>query len=144
MTLYLGKHSIRILDMPGHTPTMTAVYIPEEGVVPADNLIWEMPIMIDATPDGWLESLKKLEKLDVDKIVPGHGDVCDKTRIKAMRNDIIYLIDSVTEGIAKGWGLKKIQEGVAFSKRFSLDWGDIRDLLNKGIAHLYELQTKAI
>jgi len=45
LTLYLGKHSIHILDMPGHTPTMTAVYIPEERVVfTADNLIWEMPI----------------------------------------------------------------------------------------------------
>jgi cyclase len=143
LNLYMGKHTIHILDMPGHTPTMTAVYVPEERVVfTADNLVWEMPIMFEATPYGWLESLEKLEKLDVDKVVPGHGDVCDKARIKVMRDDITYLIDSVKQGIAKGWGVKEIQERVPFSDRFSLDWGDIRELLNKGVAHLYALETK--
>ena len=143
LTLYLGKHSFHILDMPGHTPFMTAVYIPEEKVVfTSDNLIWEMPIMFEATPVDWLESLDKIEMLDVNKIVPGHGDVCDKSRINIMRDNINYIVDSVQEGIDKGWGVKEIQERVPFADRFSLDWGDLKDLLNHGIAHLYELLTK--
>lgn len=143
MNLYLGKHSFQILGMPGHTPSMTAVYVPEEKVVfTSDNLIWEMPIMFEAVPDGWLESLDRIEKLDVDKIIPGHGDVCDKSRIKVMRDNIHFIVDSVKEGIEKGWGVKEIQEKVPFGDRFSLEWGDLKDLLNYGIAHLYDLLTK--
>ena len=144
MTLYLGKHTFQILAMPGHTPAMTAVFIPEERVAfTADNLIWEMPIIFEADPFGWLESLDRLEKLDVDKIVPGHGAVCDKARIKVMRDNIAYLIDSVQDGIAKGWSAQEIQERVPFGERFSLEWGDLKDLLNMGIVHFYTLLTKA-
>jgi cyclase len=109
LVFYLGKHTIHILQMPGHTSFMTAVYIPEEKVVfTADNLIWEMPIMFEATPFRWLSSLEKLEKLDVDRIVPGHGGVCDKTRIPVMRDNITFLIDSVENGIANGWTVKDL------------------------------------
>ena len=143
LTLYLGKHSFHILEMPGHTPSMTAVYVPEERVVfTSDNVVGNMPVMFEAVPDGWLESLEKLEKLDVDIIVPGHGDVCGKDQIKVMRDKINYLIDSVKEGINKGWGVKEIEERTPFGERFSLNWGDAKDLLHSGLARLYELQKK--
>lgn len=142
LTLYLGEHRIQILAMPGHTPFMTAVYIPEEKVAfTADNLIWEMPIIFEADPCGWLASLDRLEKLDVDRIVPGHGEICDKARIKVMRDNLVFLIDAVKEGIAKGWGPQEIQERVPFSDRFALDWGDLRELLHKGIEHFHQVLT---
>lgn len=140
LTLYLGKHSFHILNMPGHTPTMTAVYVPEERVVfTSDNIVENMPTMADAVIDGWLESLEKLEKLDVDIIVPGHGSVCNKTQITVMRDKLIYLINSVKDGINKGWGVKEIEEKTPFGDKFSLNWGDAKDLLRASIARIYEL-----
>ena len=143
LTLYLGKHTFHILETPGHTPSMTAVYVPEERVVfTSDNVIGNMPVMFEAVPDGWLESLDKLEKLDVDIIVPGHGDVCGKEQIEVMRDKVNFFIDAVREGIKKGWGVEEIVEKTPFDKKFSLDWGDAKELLNDGIAHLYELLKK--
>lgn len=143
LTLYLGNHSFHIFDTPGHTATMTAVYVPEERVVfTSDNVIGNMPVMFEATPDGWLESLDKIEKLDVDIIVRGHGPVCGKDQIEVMRDKVNFFINAVKEGIDKGWGPKEIVENVPFGEKFSLDWGDAEELLHDGIAHLYELQTK--
>jgi cyclase len=119
MTLYLGKHTFYIISMPGHTASQTAVYVPEERLVfTSDNVGMMMPIMIDAVPEKWLESLKKLRALDVDKIVPGHGDVCDKAAIETTYDNVKYIVGEVESAIAKGWSLKEVQEKVTLFDRF--------------------------
>jgi glyoxylase-like metal-dependent hydrolase (beta-lactamase superfamily II) len=119
MKVYLGKHTFQIIPVPGHTPSETAVYVPEERVVfVSDNVMMAMTIMIDAVPDEWLKSLKKLQTLDVDKVVPGHGPVCDKAAFQIMYDNLKYCIDHVKAAIVKGWSLKEIQEKVTMFDRF--------------------------
>jgi len=141
LTLYLGKHTFQLIHLPGHTPSETAVYVPEERVVfTSDNVVMGMPIFFQAVPDGWLKSLKKLEKLDIDKVIPGHGPVCDKSHLKVMYDNVKYCIDSVKAAMAKGWSLKEIQEKVTFADRFPpMGPGDAMAPMRHGnIAHLYE------
>ena len=42
----------------------------------------------EADPDQWFESLKKIGELDVDVIVPGHGEICKKDYLKE-QSDIV-------------------------------------------------------
>jgi cyclase len=145
LTLYLGKHSFHLLEMPGHTPSETAVFVPEERVVfTSDNVVQAMPILFQAVPDDWLKSLEKLEKLEVDTVVPGHGGVCDKAYLKVMYDNVKYIVDAVKAAIAKGWGLKEIQEKVTFAERFPpMGPGDaMAPMRHEAIAHLYEVLTK--
>ena len=67
MAIYVGKYTIQIVSAPGHTASETAVYVPEEkAIFTSDNVMpMGMPIFINAVPDKWLESLKKLQKLDI-------------------------------------------------------------------------------
>jgi cyclase len=145
LTLYLGKHGFHLLEMPGHTPSETAVFVPEERVVfTSDNVVQGMPVLFQAVPDEWLKSLEKLEKLAVDTVVPGHGGVCDKAYLKVMYDNVKYIIDAVRDAIAKGWGLKEIQEKVTFAERFPpMGPGDaMAPMRHEAIAHLYEVLTK--
>ena len=76
LTLYMGKHTLQLVHMPGHTPYQVTVYVPEEKVVfTSDNVNLGTLVFRDSLPDVWLESLKKYEELDVDMVVPGHGKV---------------------------------------------------------------------
>lgn len=119
MTLYLGKHTFHLISVPGHTPSETAVFVPEERVVfTSDNVIMGMPIMIHAVPEEWLKSLKRLQELDIDKIIPGHGPVCDKKQLQVMYDNVKYCTEEVKAAMAKGWNLKEIQEKVTFTGRF--------------------------
>jgi cyclase len=44
LTLYIGKHTFKLINMPGHTPYQTAIFIPEEKVVfTSDNLVYKTP-----------------------------------------------------------------------------------------------------
>ena len=145
LTLHLGGHTFQIMEVPGHTLHETAVYMPEERVVfTSDNVVMGMPILFQAVPDGWLKSLKKLQKLDIDKVIPGHGPVCDKAQLKVMSDNIEYIVGAVKDAMAKGWSLKEIQERVTFAERFPpMGPGDAMAPMRHGsIAHLYEVLKK--
>lgn len=145
MKIYLGKHTIHIIPVPGHTPSETCVYIPEERVVfVSDNVIMSMPIMIDAVPDEWLNSLKKLQTLDVDIVIPGHGPVCGKEQIQVVYDNLKYCIDQVQASMAKGWSLKEIQEKLTMFERFPpMGPGDpMKQMRHESLAGLYNALNK--
>jgi cyclase len=107
MTLRFGNHTFHLIHTPGHTPGLTAVYIPEEKVVfTGDNVVGQTRTAYhDAQPEKWIESLKNLEKLDIDTVLPGHGKVVDKAYLKQQA------------AVVRGWweGTQKAQkEGVPF------------------------------
>ncbi|MDD5339240.1 MAG: MBL fold metallo-hydrolase [Dehalococcoidales bacterium] len=148
LTLYLGKHTFHLISVPGHTPSETAVYVPEERVVfVSDNVIMGMPIMINAVPDIWLVSLKKLMELDVDKVVPGHGPLCEKKQLQVMYDNVKYIADAVRDAIAKGWSLKEIQEKLTLEERFPPMGppgapNPMATIRTESYVHLYEVLKK--
>jgi cyclase len=113
LTFYLGEHTFHLINMPGHTPYQVAVYVPKEKVVFAsDNVNLGMPFFGDSLPDVWLKSLKRYQELDVDKVVPGHGDVAGKNSITEMIAHIQAWIDPVAKAISRGMNLEEIVEKV--------------------------------
>lgn len=144
LTLYLGKHSFHLFHMPGHTPSETAVFVPEERVVfTSDNVVMGMPILFQAVPEAWLKSIKQLQELDVDKIVPGHGPIFDKAYLKTMYESVEYCINELKTAIAKGWSLQETQEKVTFAGKWPLMPGDpMKTMRHESIAHMYEVLKK--
>ncbi len=145
MKLHLGKHTFHLIHVPGHTASEIAVFVPEEKVVfTSDNVITGMPVMISAVPQEWLKSLKKLQTLDIDKVVPGHGPVCDKAQLQVMYDNVKYVIDAVKTAIAKGWSLQEVLEKVTLAERFPPmgppGAGDVMaPMRRESLAHLYEV-----
>ena len=145
LKIHLGRHTIHIISVPGHTPSETAVYVPEERVVfVSDNVMMHaMPIMINAVPDAWLKSLKKLQTLDVDIVIPGHGPVCDKAAFQTVYDNLEYLMEKVKQAMDKGWSLKEIQEKLTFFERFPAIPGDpMKQMRHESLAGLYQALKK--
>ena len=145
ITIYLGKHTFNIMSVPGHTPSETAVFVPEERVVfVSDNVIMGMPIMINVVPDAWLKSLKKLQTLDVDKIIPGHGLVFGKEQLQIVYDNLQFCIDTVSAAMAKGWTLKEIQEKITMFDRFppAVPGDPMKQMRHQSLAGLYNALKK--
>ena len=105
LDLHLGSHSFQLTHLPGHTPGVIAVHIPAERVVFASDIVFyhEKTYLNEATPYQWIESLKKLTELDVDVVVPGHGDgICTKEYLQEQVNIIQDWVEVVKEAIDKG------------------------------------------
>ncbi|MFW6125581.1 MAG: MBL fold metallo-hydrolase [Chloroflexota bacterium] len=123
--LYLGEHTFEVIHLPGHTASQSAVYVPEERVVfTGDNIFHKCQTFLhEAFPEQWLESLKRLDELDVDVIVPGHGGVCNKGYIAEQAAFIEEWIEAVREAIAEGLTMEEAQERISFLDRYPMDVG---------------------
>jgi cyclase len=147
LTLHLGDHTFRLTNLPGHTPYQVAVHIPEEKVVfTSDNIFHKThPFLHQAVPYEWIESLKKMEEMEADFLVPGHGEVCDKSYLPVMSAIIKDWIDTVKAAIDKGISLEEAQEKISLLDRYPMEPGREamgKDLQRMNVARLYEVLKK--
>jgi len=112
LNLHLGDHIIELIHLPGHCASQIAVYIPQEKVIFAgDNVQHKTPSAIyESLPDQWLESLKRIEEMDVEVIIPGHGEPCDKSYLSVQAAVIHNWLDVVQKAISQGLSRKEAQE----------------------------------
>jgi glyoxylase-like metal-dependent hydrolase (beta-lactamase superfamily II) len=111
LTLYLGDHAFELIHLPGHAPGVIGVFIPQERTVFVSDCIFckSKSYLHEATPDKWLESLKKLGELDVDFIVPGHGEgVCDKQYLMVQARTIEQWVEIATLAINQGLTVEEV------------------------------------
>ena len=104
LTLRVGNHTFQCIHLPGHTAPQTAVLVPEEGVVfTGDNIFYKCKTFIqEADPWEWLDSLRALAELDVDVIVPGHGETCDKAYLSQQAQVIQNWLGTVEDFVRRG------------------------------------------
>lgn len=147
LTLYVGDHTFRLIHVPGHTPFQVAVHIPEERVVfTSDNVFYKVPAYLhQALPYEWLDSLKRIQELEADVLVPGHGDICDPSYIPEMSAVIQDWIDAVTKAIDQGMSLEEAQDKISFLDRYPMEAGSepmARQVQRMNVARLYEVLKK--
>jgi glyoxylase-like metal-dependent hydrolase (beta-lactamase superfamily II) len=104
LTLRLGEHTFHCLNVPGHTAEQTAVHVPEEGVVfTGDNVFGHVKTFIqEGDPWEWLAALERIDVLDFDVLIPGHGEPCGHSGLGEQADVIRRWIEAVTELIEKG------------------------------------------
>ncbi len=146
LSIYLGNHTFNLLHLPGHTVGQIAVYIPEEKVVfTGDNIFYKLQIFLhESDPFQWLQSLKKIEQMDIDMIVPGHGEVCDKSYIPELCAFINDWVDAVRKAIAQGLSKQEAMERISFLNRYPMGIGQEAmgpEVQRWNVARLYDLLT---
>ncbi len=94
--------TIEVLHLGGHTPDLSAVYIPEGKILFAsDNLFGSEdpstpshPFMtLSSDLNEWRRALQRILQLDVETIIPGHFGVCNKKAVSRLDD---YLQDFMT------------------------------------------------
>ena len=133
MTIYLGEEMFELIPIQGHTEYETLVYMPRKKVLfTGDNVCTcGIPNMSESCPLEWLEALKAMEKMDVEILVPGHGEIGNKNSIKKFHSELTSLFNRIKEKMDKGFSGEEIVKEVsyedtvhvayppAFSERFS-------------------------
>ena len=104
LTLHVGSHTFHILHHPGHTAPQTSIHVPEEGVVfTGDNIFYKCRTWLqECDPWEWLEALDRIAALDVEVIVPGHGDPCGKAYLKEQAQIIENWVGLVERFVERG------------------------------------------
>ena len=146
-TLYPGNLTIELIPLPGHSAGGIGVLIPEEKILFAgDNIFLKLQAFLhEADPMVWKESLKRIGELDVDCIIPGHGEICDKSCLTEQADFIQEWVDTVKAAIDKGWTKEESLSRISLLNRYPMAPGNEArgpELQRMNVARLYEVLTR--
>ncbi|MEX1071751.1 MAG: MBL fold metallo-hydrolase [Anaerolineales bacterium] len=92
LTLQIGKKTLTILPLPGHSADSIAVLVEEDRVLFCGDTFMALPIIVDGDIDETTSSLKKLTKMGLENLVPGHGEIVLRGEIDtAVKQNLHYL-----------------------------------------------------
>ncbi len=117
MTIDLGgKHIELIYTGRNHSDNSLVVLLPQNKLLFAVDFIPVETVAYRALPDGhpdeWIESLKQVERLDFETLVPGHGKVGEKKHVRLFREYLETLRAAVSEQIQKGATLEEAKRSI--------------------------------
>ena len=102
--LLLGGVRLETIHMGGHTPGSAVVWLPDEGVLFAGDLIFARcyPYAGDADVPAYIDALKQLPAFGAQYIVPGHGEPCGEAEIQAQVDYLEETWARTAEHVAQG------------------------------------------
>ncbi|WP_282434417.1 MBL fold metallo-hydrolase [Desulfosporosinus orientis] len=104
--IQLGRIEAHVIFTPGHTHTNLSVYVPSEEILYCGDCILKsyLPNLESGNIvdwEIWLESLLKLQNLNLSTVVPGHGEILQGSEItKAFDWTRGIIEEAVSSGVA--------------------------------------------
>ncbi|HET9415956.1 MAG TPA: MBL fold metallo-hydrolase [Candidatus Limnocylindria bacterium] len=125
MTVRVGDHTFELIHTPGHTPGQIAVHVPEERVVfTGDTVFSDVQTWVMASDiDEWVEALNTISRLDVDRVVPGHGPVTDLRYLQVQKAVLLEWKSMVANAVAQGWSREETIARCHMRDRYPVDIG---------------------
>ena len=101
-------------EIGGHTLDSSVAYFPDYKLLFSGDLVfgdlYPTQLSIDQSPLELLKALQKIEKMDAEIIVPGHGTTCDKSMVRKLIEYWNCLIAECKKLIASGLEDEKVKE----------------------------------
>jgi len=92
LNLRVGKKTLNLFALPGHSPDNLAVIVEEDRVLFAGDTCMPLPYIVDGNIDDLTTSLKKVSKMGLENIVQGHGDIILRGEIDGyIKENLAYL-----------------------------------------------------
>jgi cyclase len=92
LSLRVGKKTLSLWPMPGHSADNLSVLVEEDRVLFAGDVFMPLPYIVDGNIDDMVASLKKIGKMGLENIVQGHGDIVLRGEIDgALKENLAYL-----------------------------------------------------
>jgi glyoxylase-like metal-dependent hydrolase (beta-lactamase superfamily II) len=115
-----GKHVELIYTGKNHSDNSLVVLLPQNKLlfavdfIPVETVAYRT--MRNDYPDEWIESLKKVEQLDFETLVPGHGKIGKKEHVQRFRGYLEDLRAAVQEQVQKGASVEEAKKTVQLPK----------------------------
>jgi len=140
-----GKHVELIYTGKNHSDNSLVVLLPQHRLlfavdfIPVDTVAYRT--MRSDFPDDWIESLKRIEQLDFDILVPGHGKIGRKEHVHLFRGYLEDLRAAVIDQIKKGASLEETKKAVRLPKYEK--WGRYDDWFPENVEGMYRYYSQA-
>ena len=107
LTVWVDELEVQLVHFgtPAHTTNDVVAWIPSRRLLLAGDLVFNggCPLVMQGSVAGSLVVLEALRALDAERIVPGHGPVCEPDVLDRLGRYYRYLQSVAEEGLAAGW-----------------------------------------
>jgi cyclase len=145
LTLNMGDATFVLEYMGGHSPATIMIYLVEEKVLfTGDNVEGQFPFFGQAHFGRWKEALKKMLALDIDLVVPGHGQVGGKELIEKYLAFFQTLESEVRTFHSQGMTGEEMAEKSKTLNFFPLEEGAVPEQRKGWLKRQYLLAAEAV
>jgi cyclase len=146
LVIHRGGRDIHLLFLGrGHTAGDVVAYIPSERVIATGDLMHGLlPYMGDGFPDQWPATLRALEALDFDRVIPGHGSIQDgKSVLAQFRGYIEEVTEKVAQGVERGQSSDELKKTITAASLTSLKGNDARVRIERELTTLFPVPERS-
>ena len=141
MTIQLGGKVVELTYVGrNHSDNMIVMGFPAERALFAVDFIPIKAVAFKTLPDGyvpdWIDSLGRVEAMDFDILVPGHGPLGEKAHVGEFRGYMQALYDAVLAAARAGQSLDEMKAGIKLDAYE--DWAQYEAWLALNIEGMYE------
>ena len=101
INLRVGKKTLTILPLPGHSADNIGVLIEEDRVLFAGDAAMPIPYIVDGDIEELITSLKYISKMGLENIVEGHGDIILRGEIENYVKDNLAYLSCIRRAVRK-------------------------------------------
>jgi glyoxylase-like metal-dependent hydrolase (beta-lactamase superfamily II) len=101
MNLRVGKKTLTLIPMPGHSSDNVAVLVEEDRVLFSGDAAMPLPYIVDGNIDDLTTSLKKIGRMGLENIVQGHGDIVLRGEIDNFIKDNLAYLSNIRKVVRK-------------------------------------------
>ncbi len=99
LTMRVGKKTLILSPMPGHSKDGISVLVEEDRVLFAGDAYMPLPYMVDGDPDTLATSIKTIGKMGLENIIQGHGDIILRGEIEETTRENLAYIAAVRKAV---------------------------------------------
>lgn len=121
----VGTKKVELIQVgPAHTRGDVLVHVPEDRTVFTGDILFigGTPIMWAGPVERWIEACRRIESMDVETVVPGHGPITDKKGAAEVRGYLEWLRNEARERF--DGGMNALDAALDIPLGHYADWSD--------------------
>lgn len=101
ISLRVGKKTLSMTPLPGHSADNIAVLVEEDRVLFGGDACMPLPYIVDGNLDDLIASLKKVAKMGLENIVQGHGEIVLRGEIDNFIKENLFYLNAIRKAVRK-------------------------------------------
>lgn len=101
LNLRVGKKTLALISLPGHSPDNVGVIVEEDRVLLAGDVFMPLPYIVDGNADEMIASLKHIGKLGLENVIQGHGDIVLRGEVEGSVKDNLAYLSAIRRAVRK-------------------------------------------
>jgi glyoxylase-like metal-dependent hydrolase (beta-lactamase superfamily II) len=101
LNLRVGKKTLSMIFLPGHSPDNLGVIVEEDRVLFAGDVLMPIPYIVDGNADEMVLSLKQISLIGFENVVQGHGDIVLRGEVERSVKDNLAYLSAIRRAVRK-------------------------------------------